>query len=399
MRTLSSSGSWGSRAACLGRVHHVHRRQRPRHLALHLRSLFKQRHMENGCSCSPAATFCSVHIHNKVAKTRYASTSLLHRLHAHVVQHNVGDSNMSALSTVSDVFSDPEFMAPGNALLWGVGGLDESCKNCTGFLIMSKRPYAWRVDLDFAPRDQTAHLPAFLHLRVTNLPGPDSIMRSSQAQQRRLERATTKNDRTRLHKRLAQQAASNPLATQPKSTTSQCHTPPRLQHSASTAPTGKLNASASAELPIGSGPQRPLCMGSFSASHQYLAPLSHLSPHHVVSQFHAQPMLLSFSVVSRHFYRPGHIRIASRNQWLTSRLHGDSCRVPRPALGPEYSSAVLLLSRDCALCVARGPARRQFPMCAFLIHPDTIWTFLLQICLSVSVCVSAPVSVCSCVFL
>ena len=53
----------------------------------------------------------------------------------------------------------------------------------------SKRPYDWRVDthgcykydntaLGFGPRDQTAHLPVFLHLRTTNLPGPNSIMRS-----------------------------------------------------------------------------------------------------------------------------------------------------------------------------------------------------------------------------
>ena len=63
---------------------------------------------------------------------------------------------------------------------------------------MPKRPYDWRVDthgcykydnaaLGFGPRDQTAHLPVFLHLR-SNLPGPNSIMRSEQAQQRRFER-------------------------------------------------------------------------------------------------------------------------------------------------------------------------------------------------------------------
>ena len=36
--------------------------------------------------------------------------------------------------------------------------------------------------LGFGPRDQTAHLPVFRHLRTTNLPGPDSIMRSEHAQ-------------------------------------------------------------------------------------------------------------------------------------------------------------------------------------------------------------------------
>ena len=168
-------------------------------------------------SGSPTVTFCSVHVHNKVAKKRDASTSLLQRLYAHMVQHNVdfigGDFNMSAFSTVGGVFSDPEFRAPGNALLWGVGGLDDSCKDCTSFLIMPKRPYDWRVDahgcykfdnadLGFAPRDQTARFPVFLHLRVTNLPGPDSITRSSQAQQRRMERAAGQNELKRIRKQL-----------------------------------------------------------------------------------------------------------------------------------------------------------------------------------------------------
>ena len=51
--------------------------------------------------------------------------------------------------------------------------------------------------LGFGPRDQSAHLPVFLHLRTTNLPGPSSIMRSEHAQQRRLERRHHKHDRTR----------------------------------------------------------------------------------------------------------------------------------------------------------------------------------------------------------
>ena len=79
-----------------------------------------------------------------------------------------------------DVFSDPEFSAPGKSFLWGLGALDEQYRECTGFLIMPKRPYEWRVDthgcykfdstaLGFGPRDQTAHLLVFLHLRTTNL--------------------------------------------------------------------------------------------------------------------------------------------------------------------------------------------------------------------------------------
>ena len=70
-------------------------------------------------------TFCSVHIHKKNAKKCVAATCLLQRLRAHMVLRKVdfvgGDFNTSALSTVGDVFSDTDFMAPGNALLWGIG--------------------------------------------------------------------------------------------------------------------------------------------------------------------------------------------------------------------------------------------------------------------------------------
>ena len=55
------------------------------------------------------------------------------------------DFNMSALSTVGDEFSDPEFSAPGNSFLWGLGALEEQYRECTGFLIMPKRPFEWRV--------------------------------------------------------------------------------------------------------------------------------------------------------------------------------------------------------------------------------------------------------------
>ena len=158
-------------------------------------------------SGTPTVTFCSVHIHNVVAKKRDASTELLQFLHAKMREHNVdfigGDFNMSAFSTVSDVFSDPEFSAPGHSCLWGLGALDEQHRECTGFLIMPKRPYEWRVDshgcykfdnavLGLGPQDQSAYLPVFLHLRNTNLPGPSSIMRSEQAQQRRYDRKHNK---------------------------------------------------------------------------------------------------------------------------------------------------------------------------------------------------------------
>ena len=64
-------------------------------------------------SGTPTVTFCSVYIHNVVSKKRDASTELLQRLHGYMKQHNVdfigGDFNMSAFSTVGDVFADPEF--------------------------------------------------------------------------------------------------------------------------------------------------------------------------------------------------------------------------------------------------------------------------------------------------
>ena len=125
-------------------------------------------------SGSPTVTFCSVHIHNVVAKRRDASTALLQRLHGYMKKPNVdfigGDFNMSAFSTVGDVFSDPEFSAPGNSFLWRLGALEEQYRERTGFLIMPKRPYDWRVDthgcyqydnaaLGFGPHDQTAPSP------------------------------------------------------------------------------------------------------------------------------------------------------------------------------------------------------------------------------------------------
>ena len=70
-------------------------------------------------------TFSSVHIHIVVAKKRDVSTDLLRRIHAHMQQHNVdfigGDFNMSAFSTVGDVFFRPIFSAPGNRIVSALG--------------------------------------------------------------------------------------------------------------------------------------------------------------------------------------------------------------------------------------------------------------------------------------
>ena len=74
-------------------------------------------------SGTPTVTFCSVHIHNVVAKKTDASTELLQRLHGYMKQHNVdfigGDFNMSAFSTVfrrvfrHRIFSSWQFISLG----------------------------------------------------------------------------------------------------------------------------------------------------------------------------------------------------------------------------------------------------------------------------------------------
>ena len=101
-------------------------------------------------SGTPTVTFCSVHINNVVAKKRDASNNHPRRLHGYMQQYNVDfigtDFNMSAFSTVGDVFSETEFSAPGNSFLWGLGALEEPNCGRTGFLIMPKRPCEWRVD-------------------------------------------------------------------------------------------------------------------------------------------------------------------------------------------------------------------------------------------------------------
>ena len=58
-------------------------------------------------------TFCSVHVHNIVAKSSPAPSCP----HGAAQRRLQGDFNMSAFSTLGDVFSDPEFAAPGNSLL------------------------------------------------------------------------------------------------------------------------------------------------------------------------------------------------------------------------------------------------------------------------------------------
>ena len=82
-------------------------------------------------------TFCTVYLHEVVARKRDAATSLLQRLCAHMRLLDVdfvgGDFNMAAKSTVADMFSDPEFKAPGTTPLWSAGGLEGALRTAPGF--------------------------------------------------------------------------------------------------------------------------------------------------------------------------------------------------------------------------------------------------------------------------
>ena len=124
---------------------------------------------------SLSVTFYSVHIHNVVAKKRDSSTDLLRRFHKHMQQHNVdfigGDFNMSAFSTVGDVFADPEFSVPGN-----------SWKRRIVSAHHAKRPFEWRVDSHDCYKFNNADLA----LLLTFPSSFTALTRSEQAQQRRL---------------------------------------------------------------------------------------------------------------------------------------------------------------------------------------------------------------------
>ena len=86
---------------------------------------------------------------------------------------------MSAFSTVGDVFADQSLR---HLATRSCGALEDSNRECTGFLIMPKRPYEWCVDshgcykfinadLALRPRDTTAHFLVFT-TSTHQLPGP-----------------------------------------------------------------------------------------------------------------------------------------------------------------------------------------------------------------------------------
>ena len=104
-------------------------------------------------------TLCTVHLHDVVAKKRDAATSLLQRFYAHLKLLEVdvvgGNFNRAARGTIADVFSDPEFMAPGSVPLWGAGDPEEDDTDCTGFLCMPRRPFHWFVNNTGSTRSPT----------------------------------------------------------------------------------------------------------------------------------------------------------------------------------------------------------------------------------------------------
>ena len=125
---------------------------------------------------------------------------------------------MSAFSTVGDVFAEPEFLAPSNSLLWGLGALEDSKRERTGFLSMLKRPYEWYVhahgchkfnsaDLALGPRETTAHFPVFSTSTHHQLPGPCQH-HAQRRRQKRLERKATKHERRQCRRKLTQPSAS-----------------------------------------------------------------------------------------------------------------------------------------------------------------------------------------------
>ena len=137
-------------------------------------------------------------------------------------------------------------------LTCGALGVGRDLQDWTGFLIMQQHPHTWRVqshgcykfdnaDLGFGPRDQTAHFHVFFHLRVTYLPGPDSIMRSDHL------------SNVAWNGLLARTIASSNLATtQTQPFAAPSNTPPRTHHFVSTAHTGKHHVYPTTLQPIGS---------------------------------------------------------------------------------------------------------------------------------------------------
>ena len=86
-----------------------------------------------------------------MAKKRDASTDLLQPLHVHMKQQHVDfvgerlqhECFIHSLVTRTRIQS---FQHLAIRFLWRLGALEEQNRERTGFLIVPKRPYEWRVD-------------------------------------------------------------------------------------------------------------------------------------------------------------------------------------------------------------------------------------------------------------
>ena len=115
------------------------------------------------------------------------------------------------LSTVGDVCEDPEFSAPGNSsglVLWRTriaraqGFSFFRSVHMSGVWIHMAATSSTMQILRLVPVIQLLICLFLLHLRTTNFQGPESITRSEQAQQRRLERKAAKHERHCKRRRL-----------------------------------------------------------------------------------------------------------------------------------------------------------------------------------------------------
>ena len=186
-------------------------------------------------------------------------------LFAHNVYFVGGDINMRAFATVSDVFTDhslhllamlicgalvastsPTKTAPASSSCSGARtrgefiNTDAQCS--TTQTSVSRQVICPRTSLSSSTSGSLTS------------PGPSSVMRSAQAQLRRLERVSGKNERKRLRQRLAQQSSPSASSTQPQTNTAPAGIPTIQQQPTSTAQSENLPATHSSQRPISSMP-------------------------------------------------------------------------------------------------------------------------------------------------
>ena len=132
---------------------------------------------------------------------------------AHMTQYDVdfigGDFNMSAFTHSFRLLATRScgVLVPWKTQIASALGFS-SCPSARMSGVWIHTAAANSTTRALGPPDTTAHFPVFLHLRTTDFPGPDSITRSEQAWQRRLERTATQHERRQCHRKLNQPSAS-----------------------------------------------------------------------------------------------------------------------------------------------------------------------------------------------